>query len=376
MTEINKQAREAQYTPKKIQTDEGKSESTKAEYLKEAEGFLVRELDKNDIPRTARNICRALEAWSQNVTPGTYRKKQCELEFHQYKHKFFAAAEKIRNTRRIGYGEAKKKQKRCKSITEKEHILLLTSAYKKGDKKLACFLNILYHTGLRPCELSQIEYYDNGNMLALHLAGARKNIEGTRSIEKEISLKVSSIEKKILKNSIEAVKGMTGKELSAMKSRMSRLTRKVFPKRKSPFPSFYSYRYQLGSDLKRSMGSSDSKTLRRKEAAAIMGHRSQNSIQYYGFANGSGGLKRGLPAVSQESVNRVNDDYHETEYLQKQDDEYVVPSSAEYEHEMVEEKNPHMKHVQNIFHQASLRKNAINRLKHLRNIDEKEYKPY
>lgn len=81
------------YQIKDIQTHSGKSDSTKAEYKKTAENFLIRELDKNDIARTASNICKALKTYSINVRPNTYRKMQCSLEYHQYSNKFYKAAQ-------------------------------------------------------------------------------------------------------------------------------------------------------------------------------------------------------------------------------------------------------------------------------------------
>jgi len=316
------------YKEKQVQSHKNKAESTQEEYLRIGNGFLEREMDKKGISRTAGNICKALKQWSETVRPNTYRKMQCALEYQQYSNKFYKAAEQIRNTQRIGHGDLKSKKqrkRRCKSINEQDHMKLLMASLKKGDKQLSSALTVVYHLGLRPAELTLLEYEDEGDTLTIYVMGAKKDVKGFRSIDKEVSLSLDVGQKKTLMNAIDSLYGLTEKQVGAMKSRMSRLTRKVFPKRQYR-PGLYAYRYQLGSDLKKAVSgssgsgsqnsSSNERILTHKEVSAIMGHRSQNSLTQYGHSNSSGGLNRQLPTVSQESVNQVNDDFKQTKFMQ------------------------------------------------------------
>jgi len=312
------------YQTKDIQTHSGKSESTRAEYLKTGENFLIRELDKKGITRTAGNICKALKSYSINVRPATYRKMQCSLEYHQYSNKFYKAAQQIRDTKRHGHGEVSgKKQKTCKSVKESEHLKLLQAALLKEDEQVVSALTIAYYLGLRPAEMPRIGVLqeDDGGLL-LHIIGAKQNNAGTRSMNKEIYLNLESNAKYALMSSINTLTGIDTKQVNALKRRVSRLSKKVFPSRKHP-PTLYSYRHQLGSDLKGSKGSDGLKVLNRKQAAAVMGHQSQASISQYGHANNASMLKRGLPVASESTVEQVLENSEEINYKS-------VKLSAEY----------------------------------------------
>jgi len=303
------------YQTKDIQTHSGKSESTKDEYLKIAENFLIRELDKKYIARTPGNICKALKSYSINVRPNTYRKMQCSLEYHQYSNKFYKSAQQIRDTKRYGHGEASgKKQKSCKSVKESEHIKLLKAALLKDDKQAVSALTIAYYLGLRPVEMPRISILrEDGDGLLLHITGAKKKEDGSRGMDKEIHLNVENNAKYALLSSITTLAGIDTKSVNALKRRVSRLSKKVFPSRKHP-PTLYSYRHQLGSDLKGSKDSKGLKALTRKQAAAVMGHQSQASLSQYGHANNASMLKRDLPTASESTVEQVLENSEETNY--------------------------------------------------------------
>lgn len=144
---------EKKYNSKKQkQSDANKSESTKVEYIRMAEGFLKRELDDFDIPRKEKSIRDALFEWSKTVRSSTYNKMQCALEYQQYKLKHYKSAEKIRNTEREGFGEISKIKKRtsCKHITEEEHQKLLSECEAKNDTESKSAIILSYFLGLRP----------------------------------------------------------------------------------------------------------------------------------------------------------------------------------------------------------------------------------
>jgi len=283
MTETDRQAKKKQYTPKKIQTDANKSEATKKDYIKEAEGFLVRELDNKGIARTAGNICQALKDWSSTVESNTYIKRQCALEYHQYKHKFYKSAEQIRNTQRMNYGGPGNGQKRphCRTVKEEQHHQLLFEANKNDNKEVASSLSIAYFLGLRPKEMNRIEYSEEENGLFLFIRSAKQNKEGTRSINRVIKVELNDVDRQRLITDINCLKGLSDKQIVNMRVRACRLSQKVF-KGKKRRPTLYSYRHQLGADLKGLKTEDGSNIVDRKEAAAIFSHRSQNSLNSYG----------------------------------------------------------------------------------------------
>ena len=316
MTEIHE---EKTYKEKQNQTHKNKSESTRQVYLKIASNFLLREVDSKNLKRNSSTVCSALYDWGETVQNNTYRKMQCALEYYCYANNWYATAKLIRDTKKDSYGEVvKKKQRICKSIKEEEHQKLLIASNKKGDAQLSAALTLAYFTGTRPCEMCEIEYDNEDGVFTLYIMGAKKDAGGLRSIDKELSLKLDEQQKVNVMNAVDKLYGLDSKQLAAMKSRMSRLTRKVFPGRKYHF-SLYSYRHQISSDLKKSKNNGE---LTLKQCSAVLSHRSQQSIQGYGHLNSSGGLKRGLPVPSEESVRQVNDDYTESAYKVKLNGEY------------------------------------------------------
>jgi len=295
------------YKEKQIQSHCHKSQFCKQDYLSAAEGFLKRELDAHNVARTAGNICKALKTWSEGVRGNTYRKMQCSLEYHQYSHQFYKAAEQIRYTKRVGYGEESgKKRKICKSINEKEHFKLLKAAMLNGNDRLISILTVSYYLGIRPVEASTLKYEDLDDFLIVNIVSAKQNDNGTRGIDRELYLELESNAKYALINAIDTLSGIDKKEVAALRKRVCRLSRKVFEKRKHP-PTLVSYRHQLGSDLKSSQISSS-------EKSGVLGHFSQKSIEKYGHFNSGGGLKRDLPLASEETIDKVMDDIEITNY--------------------------------------------------------------
>ena len=95
MTETIEQEKKKGWKQKQIQTHDGKSDKTKSYYLKEAECFIKKHLTEKGIKVTPGSICNALTEWSETVQANTFIAKQCALEYHQYCHKFYKAAEHI-----------------------------------------------------------------------------------------------------------------------------------------------------------------------------------------------------------------------------------------------------------------------------------------
>lgn len=293
----------------------GIAESTKQEYLTQAEGFLKRELDAKNIERTAMNICHALKAWSRDIRPNSYRKMRSALSHHQLSKKYFKSAFSIESVQRIGFGEKTGvKKKSCKHVREDEHQKLLTAVTDKNDVQAKSALILAYHLGLRPVEMTNIlPVVLEGDLLELNIFGAKYS--KTRSIKKRILyLKLEKKEKQEVLSAINALLGISKNERKAMQRRINRLSKKVFSARIFT-PTIYSYRHQMGSDVKGWKTSSGNKLLSRKQASGIMGHKSQKALSSYGHANGASMLKRGIPIPSNDTVEQVLENSENKNYL-------------------------------------------------------------
>lgn len=207
-----------------------------------------------------------------------------------------------------------KKQKSCKHVKDSEHIKLLKAALLKDDVQVVSALTIAYYLGLRPAEMPSVSVMqeDDGG-LTLYISGAKKKEDGSRGMDKEIYLNIENNAKYALMSSITTLAGIDTKQVNALKRRVSRLSKKVFPSRKHP-PTLYAYRHQLGSDLKGSKDSKGLKVLTRKQAVAVMGHQSQASLSQYGHANNASMLKRDLPIASESTVEQVLENSEEINY--------------------------------------------------------------
>lgn len=305
------------------------ADSTKEEYLTQSENLLKRELDSNNIERTAGNICKALINWSKGKKANTYRKMRSALAYHQFSKKYYQAATAIESTQRIGYGEKSGKKKAvCKFIKEDEHQKLLTAAKEKGDKQSESALILAYYLGVRPAEMTNILPVDMGDgLLEVNIDGAKKSV--TRSMDKTLYLEFEQEEKQHVLNAINTLAGISINERKAMQKRVSRLSKKLFFRRKLR-PTLYSYRHQMASDAKGLKTSSGKKVLTRKQASAIMGHKAQASLSAYGHANSASGLKRSLPIPSEETVEQVLDNSENKNYLTlKFKQKHQIPSTAE-----------------------------------------------
>jgi len=363
MTEINEKIN---YKEKQIQSHNNKSDSTKAEYLTTAEGFLKRELDDKGIIRTAGNICIALKAWSKIVKPNTYRKMQCSLEYQQYSNRFYKAAEQIRNTQRIGYGEISgKKKKICKSISEGEHFKLLKAAMQNGNEQLISILTVSYYMGIRPIEAPSLEYEDLGKFLIVNVVGAKKNEKGTRGIDRELYLELESNAKYAVIHAIDTLQGLDKKQIAALRKRVCRLSQKIFPGRKSPF-GLYVYRHQLASYLRVSKSLSD------REKSGVLGHLSLKSFSQYGHFNSAGGLKRNLPIASEETIERVMDDMERTNYMD--DLNSIAEISTDVDNEMIDHELPIDSEKSELM--QSSQDKSLKKVKRRRHRIELEYTPF
>jgi hypothetical protein len=99
----------------------------------------------------------------------------------------------------------------------------------------------------------------------------------------------------------EAVAILEGVEMGPIQDRISGAGRRLWPQRKA-VPSLYSWRHQVGSDLKAS-------GLDRKSVAYLMGHQSTESVEVYGRRNRGG--KSALRVGQGADLNQVRETHSE-----------------------------------------------------------------
>lgn len=241
--------------------------------------------------RTFSGIEAALAAYAKSVTTATWRRMRSDIA------RYFVAqggpmkklGPRIRAiTNPVAIEARARRPRRCKAVNEKIAAKLYQDAIGRQDNELAAALLLAGHLGVRPVEMPtlRVTSLGNGNMVVI-VKGAKKRED--RSMDRELMVP----ENQRLRTAVET---LFGKRMKPIQDRLARASQRLFPRRKTKV-SLYSFRHQLGSDLKAFGGD-------RRVAAAIMGHRSQDSLTSYGNAK-SGRTRRRLDA-SQRTTQKVD----------------------------------------------------------------------
>jgi integrase len=276
-------------------------DSTREDYKSLASHFYNTKMDAKAI--TPKGISNALRACSGEYRPNYWRKLRNALMYDQVDKGHFDTALRLKGAANLSTSgkrliAIKQKQKRCKSIDDKDLEKLYTEALRKSDAELGSALAIALYTGCRPAEMAGIRRISEDQIF---IEGAKKS-KGERGLDRTIVLDVQKcnvIEAAVA--TLQAVKPSESGTMHKVQSRLDRLTKKLWPRRKAR-PTLYTLRHQMGSDLK-------SGDLSRVEIAYVMGHQSTKSVDVYGDRRkGSrrGGVK---PAPGADlSVIRANHD--------------------------------------------------------------------
>lgn len=264
---------------------EGLSERTVTDYKKLAANFYSKRLG-GEAP-TPKRIADALRQAAGDYRPGSWRKLRNALMYDQIDKGYFEAAQRLKETKNpVTTGKTKTpvkpKQKRVKSVSDKDWGMLIKAANELEDKQVAAALLIAHDTGCRPAEMLGIERVGDNQ---LHITGAKKTEDGIRGLDRTITLspeKCEVVAKAVELLNLKQVGGKDGEGVKPflstfehrMQSALDRLTRSVWPRKKAR-PTLYSLRHQMGSDLKAS-------GLSRREIAYLMGHQSTQSVEVYG----------------------------------------------------------------------------------------------
>ena len=259
--------------------------STQREYQRLAEHFYARRLDGKLSPK---RIQDALRSVGSEYRPAYWRRLRKAIEVDQRIKGYGDAADRIADTVNPATADGateppKAKQRRCRRVTEEDTRALAHDAERRGDEQMIAALVWARKTGLRPAEMPHARILDDGTV---RIEGAKKSHEGKRGADRDLRLDADDL------RNLRAYQDdlpKTAAEVGRLQRRMQNVVRDVFPRRKAR-PSLYSWRHQLGSDLKAA-------GLDREEIATIMGHQGTGSVDQYGNRR-SAGQCRAIPRAA------------------------------------------------------------------------------
>lgn len=280
---------------------EGLSERTVSDYKGLAANFYGKRLG-GEAP-TPKRIADALKQAAGDYRPGYWRKLRNALMYDQIDKGFFEAAQRLKETSNPvttgkTRGTVKAKQRRCKSIADDDLSKLYSAALNKPDTELASAIMLAAYTGCRPAEMPGIRRVAEDQVF---IPGAKKS-KGERGLDRTITLSKEKCD--VIETAVGALYHMDpdhGKAIHQVQSRLDRLTKKLWPRRKAR-PTLYTLRHQMGSDLKAS-------GLSRVEIAYVMGHQSTESVEVYGDRrkkSGRGGVKP-APGANMSMIREKHD---------------------------------------------------------------------
>lgn len=244
------------------------NESTKVCYRKLAEHFYCTRLARQT--PTPKRIVDVLVAAALEYRPAYWRRLRNALELDQREKGFHEAAERIKGavnpvTMKGSQLVVKPKQKRVKAVKAVDEQRLMDYFTRAGDFESLAAVVVTRLTGARPAELCSIRVESD----LVHIKGAKQSHNGLRGLDRAMVL--PDVETQLV---AETLKVLQGANIGAVQDRVAAAGRRLWPQRRA-VPSLYSWRHQLGSDLKAS-------GLSRQEVAWIMGHQSTESVEQYG----------------------------------------------------------------------------------------------
>ena len=254
-------------------------QATQDGYRKLAANFYATRM-KGEQPSPKR-LSDALKACAGEYRPAYWRRLRNAIAFDQRERGFDDAAKRIDGTinplTKDGVSDdVKSKQPRAKRINETDEKKLFEHFTKLNDPVTTAALYVAKHTGARPAEFAGIQVIDG----RVFVPGAKQSHGGTRGADRLLDLPPGVV------NAIgHAVKYLKD-DIGPTQDRIRSAAKKLWPQRKA-LPSLYSWRHQMGSDLKAS-------GMSREEVAFVMGHQATASADVYGNSRTARG-GRSLP---------------------------------------------------------------------------------
>ncbi len=274
---------------------------TEAEYERMAMSFIKARLTKNNLRATPKNIRDALICCAGEYRPAYWRKLRLALIHHQDASGFpdaVAELKKLKNpiTKDGDYSKVKPKERRIKSVAEADEIKLMEYLEARGDWQTLAALYIVTVTGCRPAELAGVSI--NSSDATTVIAGAKKSHGGQRGADRIIQLDgrtTAEVERHL--------RVLRGVPFGPLQDRLRLACKTLWPRR-TALPTFYSWRHQMGSELKAS-------GMDRREVAYIMGHQATGSVDQYGdrrTARGGARLPRAAVGASLSAVRETHNE--------------------------------------------------------------------
>lgn len=244
-------------------------EKTQADYIKLAEHFYATRLP-GQTPSPKR-IADALAACATEYRPAYWVKLRGALAFDQEQKGYQEAAErlrKVKNPVREKGLPIKPKQRRVKTVPDQDEQRLLEVLLKQPDVPTVSALYIAKLAGVRPAEMFSLQI--RGDRLVV--TGAKKSHGGLRGADREISLEPDLMVR--MPSLIAGLRAAGDASITPIQHRLRYACKRLWPRRRK-WPSLYTWRHQMGSNLRAS-------GYDRIEIAYIMGHQSTKSVDQYG----------------------------------------------------------------------------------------------
>lgn len=244
------------------------NEKTQESYKKLAANFYKTRLDGEQL--TPKKISDALVACASDYRPAYWRRLRNALAYDQSAKGFKEAAERINKAKNpmtkegANVGNIKPKQARTKRVAEVDEAKLIEHLKANGDTQALAAITIAIATGARPSEFKNMVFNNNGDLV---IYGSKVTEKGNRGADRIISL--SPDNQRAVHKAL-----MSIEDVGPVQDRIRYAAKKLWPQRKS-VPSLYSWRHQMGSDLKAS-------GFNRSHIAYVMGHQATKSVDVYG----------------------------------------------------------------------------------------------
>lgn len=293
---------------------DGMNEKTQNDYRNLARHFYEKHGLSEEI-RTPKRIADALERSCGDYRPNYFRRLRNALEFDQRDKGFDKAADRIKSVQNpltkpdtpiMLKRNIKPKQRRIKSISKDDTNKILNLAAENKDAALVGAVMISRRFGVRPKELFNIRPLGNGRFF---IEGAKKRSD--RGLDRIVKVDSTGSEDRVLralhlldefKSECEK-KGRKSTPEHLIQERLNGLTKRLWPRRKAR-PTLYTFRHQIGSNLKGS-------GMERSSIAYLMGHQSTESVEVYGDKRSGKSPVNISPGVSQEHIKEVVRENHQ-----------------------------------------------------------------
>lgn len=272
-------------------------EKTKDAYLKLARNFYDQRLDGEQ--PTPKRVIAALKNCAAEYRPAYWRRLRNALAYAQEHAGYKKNSAHINATENPVTAEGSKAKpkprlKRAKKVTEADHQKLMSVLKKHKDIPGQAAVYLCKNLGCRPAELANIGITG----CVVYIESAKKNDGMKRGLDRMINVD-PKIAKAIGQASMIIKKEMKkGRSVKQIQDRLFKHAKEAFPRRGARI-SLYSYRHQIGSNLK------SDKSLSEKQVAYLMGHQATSSIEQYGHVKSGTGSAGIEPTISQDEINSL-----------------------------------------------------------------------